>query len=98
PAHDAAWDRLRAAAGLARTWGDAYGYALVATGRADAMLDPVLAPWDAAPLLPIIEEAGGVFTSLDGRRTHLGGHGVATNAALAGTVREVLGAGGPNGE
>src|SRR5690606_40368254 len=66
--------------------------ALVATGRADVMLDPVLSPWDAAALVPIIEEAGGVFTDLDGRRTHLGGHGVATNAALAQAVRDVLGA------
>jgi histidinol-phosphatase len=90
PARIAAWDRLRAAAGSVRTWGDAYGYALVATGRAEAMLDPVLAAWDAAPLVPIIEEAGGVFTDLDGRRTHLGGHGVATNAALADAVRAVL--------
>ena len=92
PARNAAWDRLRAAARAVRTWGDAYGYALVATGRADVMLDPVLSPWDAAPLVPIIEEAGGVFTDLDGRRTHLGGHGVATNAALASAVRDVLGA------
>lgn len=92
PARNDAWDRLRAAARAVRTWGDAYGYALVATGRADVMLDPVLSPWDAAPLVPIIEEAGGVFTDLDGRRTHLGGHGVATNAALASAVRDVLGA------
>ncbi|MFW6079826.1 MAG: histidinol-phosphatase [Gemmatimonadota bacterium] len=86
----AGWDRLRARTGLVRTWGDAYGYALVATGRAEAMLDPVLARWDAAPLGPIVEEAGGVFTA---RQESPGGpveHVVATNAALAGAVRSLI--------
>ena len=55
----AAFDRLQAAARLSRTWGDGYGYLMVATGRADVMVDPVMALWDAAPLLPILEEAGG---------------------------------------
>lgn len=86
----AAWNRLRARAAFARTWGDCYGYALVATGRAEAMLDPVLALWDAAALLPVVEEAGGVFTDWAGRRTHRGGHGIATNAALAEEVRRIL--------
>ncbi|MBI4409993.1 MAG: histidinol-phosphatase [Gemmatimonadetes bacterium] len=88
--HGAGWDRLRTAARFLRTWGDCYGYALVATGRAEVMVDPVLAPWDAAPLLPVIEEAGGVFTDWDGHRTHRGGHGIATNAALANEVRLLL--------
>jgi histidinol phosphatase-like enzyme (inositol monophosphatase family) len=85
------WDRLRARAGTVRSWGDCYGYALVATGRAEAMLDPVLSPWDSAALLPVIEEAGGVFTDWEGARTHLGGSGVATSAALAAEVRLMLG-------
>ena len=33
-----------------RTWGDGYGYALVATGRADAMVDPEAELYDVAPL------------------------------------------------
>ena len=41
-----------------RTWGDAYGYALVATGRVDAMVDPIVNPWDVAPMMTIIPEAG----------------------------------------
>ena len=49
-----------------RTWGDAYGYALVATGRIEAMMDPVLAWWDIAPLTVIIPEAGGVLTARNG--------------------------------
>lgn len=62
-----------------RTWGDGYGYALVATGRAEAMVDPVANAWDLAPMPVIIAEAGGTFTSLDGRPGHDHGSGLATN-------------------
>lgn len=86
----AGWDRLRARAKDVRTWGDAYGYALVATGRAEAMLDARFSVWDAAAVKPIIEEAGGVFTDWAGAPTHEGGSGVATNAALAAAVRAEL--------
>jgi histidinol-phosphatase len=85
-----AWDRLRSAAGLCRTWGDCYGYALVATGRAEAMLDPQLSIWDAAALAPVVDEAGGVFTDWEGTAGHRGGSGVATNAALAREIRRLL--------
>ncbi len=77
---------------MSRTWGDCYGYLLVATGRAEAMLDPVLNPWDGACMQPIIEEAGGVFTDWSGRATALGGSAVATNGGLADEVRAVLAA------
>jgi histidinol-phosphatase len=90
PARAAGWDRLRAQAGVARTWGDCYGYALVATGRAEAMLDPVLSIWDVAALAPIIEEAGGTFTSWDGARGHRPTDAVATNAAVGDAVRRIL--------
>jgi histidinol-phosphatase len=92
PAREAAWRRVSHAASVSRTWGDCYGYLLVATGRAEAMTDPRLAPWDAAPLVPIIEEAGGVFTSWAGKRTAFGGDAIATNAALATEVRRILAA------
>jgi histidinol-phosphatase len=84
------WHRLAGRAGLVRTWGDCYGYALVATGRAEAMLDPVLSLWDAAALGPIIEEAGGVFTDWDGTAGHFVDSAVATNAVLAADVRALL--------
>ncbi len=90
PGHREAWHRLIARAGLCRTWGDCYGYMLVATGRAEAMLDARLTLIDTAPLLPIIVEAGGVFTDWDGAVTVFGGSAVATNAALATEVRKVL--------
>lgn len=86
----AAWDALREQARLVRTWGDAYGYALVATGRAEVMLDAKFSVWDAAAVKPIVEEAGGVFTDWEGRADHTTGSGVATNAALADAVRRIL--------
>ncbi len=49
-----------------RTWGDGFGYALVATGRADAMVDPAAALWDLAPMPLLLAEAGGRFTTVDG--------------------------------
>ena len=71
-----------------RTWGDCYGYVLVATGRADVMFDPVMNLWDCAPLLPIMEEAGGTFTDWRGVRTVSGGNSIATNGKL---FAEVMG-------
>ncbi len=86
-----AYPRLAAATRLQRTWGDCYGYILVATGRAEIMLDPVINPWDCAPILPIVTEAGGRFTTWAGEATIWGKDGVATNAALHTSVLEVLG-------
>jgi histidinol phosphatase-like enzyme (inositol monophosphatase family) len=65
-----------------RTWGDGYGYVLVATGRVDAMVDPIAAVWDVAPMPVIISEAGGRFTDLAGRPVTDGGNGLATNGHL----------------
>jgi histidinol-phosphatase len=90
PARRAAWERLASSAALSRSWGDCFGYLLVATGRAEVMCDAVMSPWDSAALHPIIREAGGVFTDWDGRDTALGGSAIATNLLLAATVREQL--------
>jgi histidinol-phosphatase len=68
-----------------RTWGDAYGYALVATGRAEAMIDPLANPWDVAPMAVIIPEAGGRYTTFAGDDSSDGwktGSGVGTNGAI----------------
>ncbi|MDQ3950537.1 MAG: histidinol-phosphatase [Gemmatimonadota bacterium] len=97
PARGAAWRELAERVAVSRTWGDCYGYLLVATGRAELMTDPELSPWDAAALLPVITEAGGVYTDWRGRVTAFGGAGVvATNAVLAEEIRSRLGVG--NGE
>jgi histidinol-phosphatase len=77
-----AYARLEAASRMQRTWGDCYGYALVATGRAEVMLDPVMNIWDTAALLPILEEAGGTLTDWSGVRTHRAPEALATNGRL----------------
>ncbi len=79
---EAGWRALAAAARVTRSWGDCYGHVLVATGRAQVMVDPVLASWDAAPLLTILTEAGGCFTDMSGEPTIHGGSGVSANPAL----------------
>ena len=63
----AAFDALARRAKLVRTWGDCYGYLLVASGWADVMCDPVMNPWDIAALVPVIRGAGGVITDWQGR-------------------------------
>jgi histidinol-phosphatase len=65
-----------------RTWGDGFGYAMVACGHADAVVDYTAQPFDLAPMAVIIEEAGGRFTSLDGRRIFDGGNGIASNGSI----------------
>jgi histidinol phosphatase-like enzyme (inositol monophosphatase family) len=81
---------LQEKARVSRTWGDCYGYVLVATGRADVMLDPVMNLWDCAPLLPIMEEAGGTFADWHGVRTADGGNAIATNGVLFDEVMSVV--------
>jgi histidinol-phosphatase len=90
PARRDGWQRISRTAAVSRTWGDCFGYLLVATGRAEVMCDPVLSPWDAAALYPIVREAGGVFTDWEGRDTAFGGSAVATNRLLAPSVRSLL--------
>jgi histidinol-phosphatase len=91
PSRRPGWDALAGRAAIARDWGDCYGYLLVATGRAEVMVDPVLADWDAAAFHPAIMEAGGVFTSYDGLSTPFGKSAVATNAAVDHEARGMLG-------
>ena len=92
-------EELQRRAHQRRTWGDCYGHVLVATGRADVMLDPVMNVWDCAALLPIVEEAGGTFTDWQGTRTIRGGNAVSTNGALfADVMRTIESAGDKRGE
>ena len=99
PRGGAVWPALAARVALSRTWGDCYGYLLVATGRAELMTDAVLSPWDAAPLFPVITEAGGVCTDWRGAAAPFSGAGVvATNAALAAEIRTALGIRSPTAD
>jgi len=63
----AAFAALTGRVKLVRTWGDCYGYLLLATGGADIMCDPIMNPWDIAALIPVIRGAGGVITDWQGR-------------------------------
>jgi histidinol-phosphatase len=85
-----AFERLTKTAKISRTWGDAYGYMLVATGQAEAMVDPQMSIWDSAALLPILQEAGGTFTDWQGRPTIAGGEGIATNGLVLAEVLKLL--------
>ncbi|MFW5943614.1 MAG: inositol monophosphatase family protein, partial [Chloroflexota bacterium] len=78
----APWARFQACGATCRGWSDAYGHALVATGRAEVMLDPIMSVWDCAPFLPILQEAGGYFGDWDGNPTIRGQEALSTNQAL----------------
>jgi histidinol phosphatase-like enzyme (inositol monophosphatase family) len=75
---------------VVRGWGDCYGHCLIATGRAEIMLDPRMNPWDCAPLVPILTEAGGHYTTWRGEPDIYGADGVSTNAALHREVLDIL--------
>ncbi|TWT42928.1 inositol monophosphatase family protein [Botrimarina hoheduenensis] len=77
---------LQQAARISRTWGDGYGYMMVAIGRAELMVDAQMSLWDAACLKPILEEAGGTFTSWSGEPTVHAGEGIATNGHVLAEV------------
>ncbi|QDU80594.1 Histidinol-phosphatase [Polystyrenella longa] len=81
---------LGSEARLLRNWGDCYGHAMVATGRAEVILEPEMNPWDASPFLPILEEAGGHYLNWDGEATIYGSNGISVNAALKDQFIEML--------
>jgi histidinol-phosphatase len=90
PERQPGWQRLAGVARVARTWGDCYGYLLVATGRAEVMTDSIVAEWDTAAVQRCVVEAGGVFTDWAGNPTAFGGSAIATNALLADEARGLL--------
>lgn len=65
-----------------RTWGDAYGHMMVATGRADIMFDPILNIWDAAALMPVLQGAGGEFVDIFGKASIYTGNGISIVSEL----------------
>lgn len=78
----AAWERIVERCYHQVGWSDAYGYMLVATGRVEVMLDPVMAVWDSGPFPPILSEAGGYFGDWQGNATIYANEALATNQAL----------------
>lgn len=85
-----AFDTLIAKTRLHRTWGDAYGHMMVATGRADLMFDPILSIWDAAPLLTVMREAGGIFCDTSGKETIESGNGFSCGKDLLPEVLKIF--------
>lgn len=83
-------DPLLRKSGDRRTWGDCFGYSMVASGRAEIMIDPEASPWDLAAIQPIIEEAGGRFSSMGGEESIWSGSAVASNGYLHDSVLELL--------
>ena len=86
-----AWTRVITAAGDTRGWSDSYGHALVATGRAELMLDPIMDPWDCGPFPPILREAGGYFGDWSGNETIYAHEAVSTTRTLLPEVLRLIG-------
>ncbi len=84
------WRRLKAASGFRAGWSDAYGYLLVATGRAELMLDPIMNVWDNAPFPVILGEAGGYFGDWAGDATIYAGEAIATTQELLPQVMSLI--------
>lgn len=88
----AVWERLSQAAYMVRGWSDAYGLLLVASGRTEAHLEPIMAVWDCGPFPIIFKEAGGYFGDWRGNPGHRHGEALACNAALLPQLLEILNA------
>ena len=86
-----AWERIASAAYDRRGWSDAYGHMLVATGRMEAMFDPIMNAWDCGPFPVLLREAGGYFGDWSGRETVYGEEGMSTTRALLPEVLETIG-------
>lgn len=93
---EGALGRIARATDSARGYPDFDGYRQVLLGRADAMVDPGVKPYDVCAAAVLVREAGGRFSSMTGEKTIYGGSGIASNgaihdalvAALAGSVPE----------
>ena len=79
---EAAWERIAGAAYDRRGWSDAYGHMLVATGRMEAMFDPVMNAWDCGPFPVLLREAGGYFGDWSGQETVYAEEGLSTTQSL----------------
>ena len=76
------WQRIKRATYFCPGWGDAYGHSLVATGRIELMLDPMMSPWDCGPFPPILKEAGGYFGDWQGETTIYASEALSTSQRL----------------
>lgn len=86
----AAWQRIKDATYYRAGWGDAYGHCLVATGRVELMLDPIMSDWDCGPFPPILREAGGYFGDWNGNPTIHADEALSTTQALLPEVLRLI--------
>ena len=86
----AEWERVQAATYYRVGWSDAYGHMLVATGRLDIMLDPIMNPWDCGPFPVLLREAGGYFGSWSGEEGIYAGEAMSTTSKLLPDVLKLL--------
>ncbi|MEA3336955.1 MAG: inositol monophosphatase family protein [Chloroflexota bacterium] len=84
------WQRLSNTVYVRAGWGDAYGHSLVATGRVELMLDPIMNAWDCGPFPPILREAGGYFGDWQGNETIYADEGLSTTQALLPQVLDLI--------
>lgn len=84
------WQRLQDATYYRAGWTDCFGYLLVATGRVEIMIDPVMSDWDCGPFPPIFQEAGGYFGDWQGHPTIHAHEALATTQTLLPEVLRVL--------
>lgn len=83
-------ERLNSEIARARGIGDFWSHMLVAEGALDCGLDPIVEPYDIAPLKIIVEEAGGTFTDFHGKDTIRGGSGLSTNGILHDQLQKIV--------
>lgn len=84
------FEELLAQTNFCRTWGDCFGYFLVASGKADIMLDPIMNPWDIMALVPVLRGAGAIITDWHGGDPAKGQSCIAANSDLHETVITTL--------
>jgi histidinol-phosphatase len=85
-----AFARVVGSVGLARSYGDARGPALVLSGQVDVCMEFDVALWDIAPFSVLFEEAGATYTDLDGVRRWPTRSGIAANPELHATLLRMI--------
>jgi histidinol phosphatase-like enzyme (inositol monophosphatase family) len=84
------FDELLKKASLFRTWGDGFGYMLLASGQADIMLDAKMAPWDILPVIPVARGAGAKITTFSGGDPVVGTSAVTAHPSIHEQVIKIL--------
>jgi histidinol-phosphatase len=87
----AVFTTLEESCALSRGFSDAYGHMLVASGRAELMVEPQLALWDVAATSLVVREAGGRFSDLDGNEPGIcAGHALVSNGRVHDDVLAII--------